>query len=84
MLKQDVIEEKEDLKADETKEDALENVIEKEQNDPDQDQGYIYIKFDIMYSYVLNKLIDSIYVEWFGHFSKECLVMQNFYHTLAY
>ena len=48
MQKQDVMEEKEDLKADETKEDALESVIEqKGQNDPDQDQGYIYIKFAI-------------------------------------
>ena len=43
LQKQDVIEEKEDLKADETKEDALDNVIEqKGQNNPDQDQGYIY------------------------------------------
>ena len=49
MLKQDVIEEREDLKADETKEDALENVLEqKGQNDPDPDQGYIYIKFAII------------------------------------
>ena len=49
LQKQDVIEEKEDLKADETKEDALENVIEqKEQNVQDPDQGYIYIKFAIM------------------------------------
>ena len=39
MLKQDVIEEKEDLKADEPFDEGLENVVEKKQNDQDPDQG---------------------------------------------